>query len=149
MKQVKILVEVAGCFPEKNHNTDMGYDLKAAEDCYIEFGTTKVVNAGFKMALPIEEGYIWEAQIRPRSGMSAKTTMRVANAPGTIDAGYRGTVGVIMQNTGTCKENSYLIRKGDKIAQMVITRSPMVELVQADELDDTERNEKGFGSSGK
>lgn len=149
METVKILLEQEGCMPEKNHDTDMGYDLKAAENVLLKAGTRMIVSAGFKMALPVEKEYIWEAQIRPRSGLSAKTTLRIANTPGTIDAGYRGTVGVIMENIGIEKKDDYHIRKGDKIAQMVITRSPKIILEQVEVLDDTERGEKGFGSSGR
>lgn len=149
METVKILLEVEGCMPEKNHEDDMGYDLKAAENMFIKAGETKVVSAGFKMALPVEEGYVWEAQIRPRSGLSMKKKIRVANAPGTIDTGYRGTVGIILYNCGTESDDAYYVQKGDKIAQMVITRSPKVMLEQVDKLDDTDRGEKGFGSSGK
>lgn len=144
--KVKILVEVEGCKPEKNNLTDIGYDLKAADGYVVNPGQTVIVSAGFKMALPKEENYIWEAQVRPRSGMSAKSGMRVANAPGSIDADYRGTVGVIMHNTG---EDKYYIEKGDKIAQMVITRVPITELEEVEVLDETERGEKGFGSSGR
>ena len=149
MKTVKIMLEENGIMPKKSHEDDMGCDLFAATDYYIRYGETVVVSAGFKMALPVEEDYIWEAQIRPRSGLSLKTKMRVANSPGTVDAGYRGVVGVIIHNVGTSKEDNYSIRKGDKIAQMVITRTPKVVLEQVTELDDTERSEGGFGSTGK
>lgn len=149
MKTVKIMLEENGIMPKKSHEDDMGYDLFAANDYYIRYGETVVVSAGFKMALPVEEDYIWEAQIRPRSGLSLKTKIRVANAPGTVDAGYRGIVGVIIHNAGTSKEDNYSICKGDKIAQMVITRTPKVVLEQVPELDDTERSEGGFGSTGK
>lgn len=146
METVKILLETEGCMPEKNHEDDMGYDLRSAERVFIKSGETQVVSAGFKIALPVEKDYIWEAQIRPRSGMSLKTGIRIANSPGTIDSGYRGTVGIIIHNTD---KNNHVINKGDKIAQMIITRSPKVLFEQVDELNETERNEKGFGSSGK
>ena len=135
--KVKILVEVEGCKPEKNNLTDIGYDLKAADGYIINPGQTVIVSAGFRMALPKEDDY---------SGMSAKSGMRVANAPGSIDADYRGTIGVIMHNTDDVK---YYIDKGDKIAQMVITRVPITELEEVEVLDETERGEKGFGSSGR
>lgn len=149
MKTVKIMLEENGIMPKKSHEDDMGYDLFSADNYYIKYGETAVVSAGFKMALPVEDDYIWEAQIRPRSGLSLKTKIRVANTPGTVDAGYRGTVGVIIHNVGTSKEDNYHICKGDKIAQMVITRTPKVVLEQVIELDNTERNEGGFGSTGK
>ena len=82
--------------------------------------------------------------IRPRSGLSAKTKLRIANAPGTIDAEYRGEIGVIMTNTGNLSQT---INKGDKIAQMVIMPVPMIKWIETDELSDTERGEGGYGST--
>lgn len=126
--------------PTYAHPSDAGADVYADADLWIAPGATLVVPTGIKVAIPA--GY--EIQIRPRSGMSLKTPLRVANAPGTIDSDYRGEVGVIMTNTG---DSMYEIKEGDKIAQMVIAPTPMIEWVETDELDETERNEKGFGSS--
>ena len=117
--------------PEYAHVTDAGADIYAIED---------LVRTGLKVAIPT--GY--EIQIRPRSGMSLKTTMRIANTPGTIDAGYRGEVCVIMENTGNL---TYNISKGDKVAQMVITPVPMINWIETNELDNTDRGEGGFGST--
>jgi dUTP pyrophosphatase len=94
------------------------------------------------MAIP--DGY--ELQIRSRSGLSLKHGIVVANAPGTIDAGYRGEIGVILQNLG---EGPFLIEPGDMIAQCVLAPVIMAEFVQVDSLGSTARGEGGFGSTGQ
>ena len=99
---------------------------------------------GVHIALELPPGY--EAQIRPRSGLALKHDLMLTNSPGTIDAGYRGEVGVIMYNGGTAE---FPIRRGDRIAQMVITALPEVKLVKADSLNDSTRGSGGFGSTGK
>lgn len=127
--------------PFKSHKSDAGFDLISAETGYIAPGQRKLFSAGFKMEL--EEG--WEAQIRPRSGNALKKGLTVLNTPGTIDSGYQGVVGVILYNAG---DNLYTIKKGDKIAQMVIQRVPNVEL-EFTEIDKTsDRGADGFGSTG-
>lgn len=126
--------------PEYAHVTDAGADIYAIEDVAVKPHTTVLIRTGLKVAIPI--GY--EIQIRPRSGMSLKTTMRVANTPGTIDAGYRGEICVIMENTGNL---TYNISKGDKVAQMVIMPVPMINWIETNELDNTDRGEGGFGST--
>ena len=93
------------------------------------------------MELPV--GY--EAQVRPRSGLALKHGITVLNTPGTIDAGYRGEVGVILINAG---ENDFTIARGDRIAQMVIQQLSDVQLVAAEQLSDTSRGAGGFGSTG-
>lgn len=104
-------------------------------------GETRVISAGFKMELP--SGY--EMQIRPRSGNSAKTKLRIANSPGTIDSDFRGNVGVIIDNIG---EYPIIIFHGDRIAQGVIQKVPKVNITQVNDLSETERGENGFGSTG-
>lgn len=126
--------------PEYAHVTDAGADIYAIEDVVVKPHTTVLIKTGLKVAIPT--GY--EIQIRPRSGMSLKTSMRVANAPGTIDAGYRGEVCVIMENTGNL---TYNIAKGDRVAQMFIMPVPMINWIETNELDDTDRGEGGFGST--
>lgn len=126
--------------PEYAHVTDAGADIYAIEDMTVKPHTTVLVKTGLKVAIPT--GY--EIQIRPRSGMSFKTTMRVANTPGTIDAGYRGEVCVIMENTGNL---TYNISKGDRVAQMVIMPVPMINWIETNELDNTDRGEGGIGST--
>ena len=128
--------------PKYQKKGDAGFDLYAVENRIIHTNETKVVKTGLKMAIP--DGY--EVQIRPRSGLSLKTGLRVANSPGTIDSGYRGEVGVIMHNANKYKEE--IVYKGDRIAQGVLKKVPVAEFMEVDELDDTERGEGGFGHTG-
>ena len=94
------------------------------------------------MELPVN----YEAQIRPRSGLALKHNLTLTNSPGTIDAGYRGEVGVIMFNHGP---EEFAVKRGDRIAQMVIAELPQTELILSDELNATDRGTGGFGSTGK
>lgn len=131
--------------PEYAHSTDAGADIFAIEDTEIAAGETKLVGTGIAVAIP--EGY--EIQIRPRSGLSFKTSLRIANATATIDSDYRGEIKVIMTNTGT---TSYTIHKYDKIAQMLIAPTPMIrwhEVETIEELGSTDRGTGGFGSTDK
>ena len=100
-----------------------------------------IIPCGFKMALPI--GY--EAQVRPRSGLAIKHGISMPNTPGTIDADYRGEVGVPIINFGS---EAFTINHGDRFAQMVINKVEIVEFRVVDELPDTARGESGFGSTG-
>lgn len=143
--RVRIKVKDESCIPIKAHDTDAGYDLKAFDNYLINPGQTVIVDTGCAIALPKESAWLWEAQVRPRSGISVKTNMRVSNSPGTIDANYRNYIGVIMQNIGT---TPYRITKGDRIAQLIITKMPKTELVVVNELDETDRGMNGFGSTG-
>lgn len=145
MIEIKIKVENENCIPVKVHDSDAGYDLKANGDYVIESGATMVIDTGCAVELPEDEDWIWEAQVRPRSGMSLKTSVRVANAPGTIDAHYRNNIGVILHNTG---DNKFMVAKGDRIAQLVITKIPKTKLTVANTLSETDRGLNGFGSSG-
>lgn len=152
--------------PQYARAMDAGFDLVAVEDALIAPGQSAKVPTGLAFALP--EGF--ELQVRPRSGISAKTKLRLSNAPGTVDAGYRGEVCVLIDNIhfpsgekGTVcldasekaiavdqevDKHSYLIKKGDRIAQGVIAIVPVAQFDVVDELDDTERGSGGFGSSG-
>ncbi len=100
-----------------------------------------IVKTGLFMALPV--GY--EAQVRPRSGLSAKKGITVLNAPGTIDADYRGEIGVILVNLSN---EDFIINDGERIAQLVITKHERAEWNEVSELDSTERGSGGFGSTG-
>jgi dUTP diphosphatase len=122
-------------------NEDAGMDLHAAEDAVLEPGVPVAVATGLTIEVP--PGY--EAQVRPRSGLALKHAITVANAPGTIDPGYRGEVKVILLNLG---QSSYKIHPGDRIAQMVIARYEAVEWEES-ELNESRRGEGGFGSSGR
>ena len=102
----------------------------------------KLIPTGLSIALP--EGY--EAQVRPRSGLALKKGIGVLNAPGTIDADYRGEIGVILVNLS---QEDFVVNDGERIAQMVVAKHETVEWVAVDELDDTERGAGGFGHTGR
>ena len=119
-----------------------GFDFHAIEDMEIFPRQTVLVKTGLSMEIP--EGY--ELQVRPRSGMSLKTKMRVANSPGTIDSDYRGEICIIMENMGMLGSLPYEIKKGDRVAQGVICPVYQATFIE-DELSDTERGEGGFGST--
>lgn len=128
--------------PNYAHATDAGADICAIKDTIIQPGNTLPVSTGIAVAIP--KGY--EIQVRPRSGLSLKSPLRIANAPGTIDSEYRGEIKVLMTNTG---DTPFVINKGDKIAQLVIAPVPMIKWVLVDELDETSRGTNGFGSTDK
>lgn len=119
---------------------DLCADLES--DLNLMPGERTLIPTGLAMALP--EGY--EAQIRPRSGLALKHGIALVNAPGTIDADYRGEIGVIVINHG---HDPFVIRKGERIAQMVIARFVRAELCEVAELDDTSRGAGGFGHTGR
>lgn len=122
-----------------------GADLRAAvaEDAPLTLkpGDRALVPTGLSIAVP--DG--WEAQVRPRSGLAAKFGVTCVNAPGTIDADYRGEVKVILINHGA---DDFVIRRGDRIAQMVIAPAWQAAFVEAETLDETARGAGGFGSTG-
>jgi dUTP pyrophosphatase len=120
-----------------------GFDFYAIEDVAILPNETKLIKTGIAMEIPV--GY--EVQVRPRSGMSLKTSFRVANAPGTIDADYRGECNVIGHNS----HNHHMldIKKGDRIAQGVLSKVPQADFEVVDELSDTNRGTGGYGSTGQ
>ena len=142
--EVKIKLE-NGCenfCPKKAHPDDAGYDLYSRIDAVLEPLSGMAIPVGFAMELPA--GY--EAQIRPRSGLSAKHHITVTNSPGTVDANFRGEIKVILYNLG---KEPFIIQRGDRIAQMVICKLPEIDLVETTELSQTDRNTNGFGSTGK
>jgi len=120
-----------------------GMDLCAAnrEPICLEPGQVRLVPTGLYVAIP--DGY--EGQVRPRSGLALKHGLTLVNAPGTIDADYRGEVGIIVGNIGA---EPYTIERGSRIAQLVIAPVVQVEIDLVDELDDTHRGEGGFGHTG-
>ena len=128
--------------PAYAHASDAGMDVRSVEDLTIPAGRRALVHTGLVMMLPPDA----EAQVRPRSGLALKHGVTVLNTPGTIDSGYRGEVGVILANFG---EADFEVRKGDKIAQIVVAPVTRPVVVEADEIDDTDRGAGGFGSTGK
>lgn len=127
--------------PGKSHSDDAGFDLRSREGVALEPAHRMMVPTGLFLELP--QG--WEAQVRPRSGLAAKKGITILNSPGTIDAGYRGEVCVILYNTG---DEVFTIARGDRIAQLVIQKLPDVSLVAVDRLNDSHRGDGGFGSTG-
>lgn len=128
-------------FFNRAYDDDAGADLRAASSGILKPLERVIVPCGFAMEL--ERG--WEAQVRPRSGGAIKNGVTVLNTPGTIDAGYRNEVGIIIINLSD-KPFSWVV--GDRIAQMVISQVPEVEFEFAEELSDSDRGLGGFGSSG-
>jgi dUTP pyrophosphatase len=119
-----------------------GMDLRAAEDALLPPGGRAMVATGFAIALP--EGF--EAQVRPRSGLAAKHGVTLLNSPGTIDADYRGEIKVILINHG---REAFAVKRGDRIAQMVVAAVTRVALRETAELARTARGAGGFGSTGR
>lgn len=120
-----------------------GMDIYASveEPLSIKPGETVLIPSGFSIELPV--GY--EAQIRPRSGLAIKNSIGIMNAPGTIDSDYRGEIKVILTNFG---KNDFIVNRGDRIAQMVISRYERIEWEESSNLNTTKRGTGGFGSTG-
>lgn len=127
--------------PEYAHAGDAGMDVRSVDELTIPPGARALVHTGLIIVLPP----MYEAQVRPRSGLALKSGITVLNTPGTIDAGYRGEVGVILANFG---ENEFKVAKGDKIAQIVIQPVVRAEIEETQSIDATDRGEGGFGSTG-
>jgi len=147
---MKIEIKLSeGCdesfIPFKAHFDDAAYDCRSRIDCTIEPGKTAIIGLGFAIGLPQEEDKIWEAQIRPRSGLAAKHQITLGNAVGTVDQGFRNEVGAIVINHGS---KSFEVKRGDRICQMVITSNPITILESVSTLTETERGLNGFGSTG-
>lgn len=135
---------------KSNHNlphyetiASAGMDLRAnlSEDRILKPLERTIVGTGLYIELPI--GY--EAQVRPRSGLAAKKGITVLNAPGTVDADYRGEIGVILVNLSN---EEFTIQNGERIAQLVIAKHERAEWIEVQELSETDRGEGGFGSTG-
>ena len=127
--------------PSYAHPSDAGMDVRSIEDLTLAPGKRALVRTGLVMLLPPS----YEAQVRPRSGLALKNGVTVLNSPGTIDSGYRGEVGVILINLG---DADFTVRKGDKVAQLVIAPVTQPEVVETHEIDETDRGVGGFGSTG-
>jgi dUTP pyrophosphatase len=168
-KEIEIFVEVLDDsidLPTYAHDDDSGMDVRASEDVIINPNETVIIPTGLKVAIP--DGY--EIQVRPRSGVSLKTPLRISNSIGTIDSGYRDEIGVIITNTSdislstdsitSCyfarsiedkgnKQGSYVIHKGDRIAQLILQEVPKMKFTKVTSVKDIGSNRGGgFGSSG-
>jgi dUTP pyrophosphatase len=159
-EKVKIFIEKcrpSAVIPSYSNMDDAGMDIYAAEESSIPPNETRVVPTGLKVAIP--PGY--EIQIRPRSGITLRTPLRIPNSPGTIDSGYRNEIGIIISNTskegtaGCIKaiedkgEGTYVIKRGDRIAQMILCRVPEIVFEETNDVASIGKNRGGgFGSTG-
>lgn len=143
MKSVNIVNKSHHPLPKYSTVCSAGMDLRAnlENPVVLKPFQRALIPTGLFMALP--EGY--EAQVRPRSGLALKHGITVLNTPGTIDADYRGEIGVILVNLG---QDDFVVNDGERIAQMVIAKYEQVELLSVEVLDETERGAGGFGHSG-
>ena len=143
MKSVNIVNKSHHPLPKYSTVCSAGMDLRAnlENPVVLKPFQRALIPTGLFMALP--EGY--EAQVRPRSGLALKHGITVLNTPGTIDADYRGEIGVILINLG---QEDFVVNDGERIAQMVVAKYEQVELLSVDVLDETERGAGGFGHSG-
>lgn len=128
--------------PKYQTDGAVGFDLEAQDEVVIKSGNSALISTGLAFELPF--GY--ELQIRPRSGLALKHSITVLNSPGTIDSDYRGELKVILINHS---KEDFKIRVGDRVAQAVVNRVEIADFVEVDELSKTERDDKGFGSTGK
>lgn len=127
--------------PAYAHPSDAGMDLRSVAELTLGAHSRALVPTGLVVLLPP----LYEAQVRPRSGLALKHGITVLNTPGTIDSGYRGEIGVILFNT---TDSDFVIRKGDRIAQLVIAPVTQPAIEETDCLDETDRGSGGFGSTG-
>jgi dUTP pyrophosphatase len=143
--KVKVINRSDNPLPEYGTAHAAGMDIRAwvqQEQEVIAPGEVKLIHTGLYIELPV--GY--EAQIRPRSGLALKQGVTVLNTPGTIDADYRGEVGIILINHG---KEDFVIRNGERICQMIISKHETAEWEETDSLEETERGTGGFGHTGK
>lgn len=128
--------------PQRAHAGDAGVDLRSTTDVIVEPGRRVLVGTGIAIALPL--GTV--GLIHPRSGLAAKSGLSIVNTPGTIDAGYRGEIKVCLINHDL--ESPIEVRRGDRIAQLLVQRVELVSFVEVESLDETTRGTDGHGSSG-
>jgi len=127
--------------PRQAYPGDAGFDLSACERVTLAPGERALVGTGLAVAIP--EGYA--GFVQPRSGLAARHGIAVVNSPGLVDSGYRGELRVVLLNTDT--RESFTVEPGMRIAQLVVLPLPTVSLLEVDELADSERGVRGFGSS--
>ncbi|MBD5390276.1 dUTP diphosphatase [bacterium] len=144
MIEVKVVNASREALPAYQTPLSAGMDLRAnvTEPLVLQPGQRALVPTGLRIELPA--GY--EAQIRPRSGLAFKHGLTVLNSPGTIDADYRGEIQVLLVNLS---DQAFEIKRGERIAQMVVARHERVQWIETDELSDTERGAGGFGHTGR
>jgi dUTP pyrophosphatase len=127
--------------PQRAYEGDAGLDLAACERVELPPGARAVVGTGLAVAIP--DGYA--GFVQPRSGLAARAGITLVNTPGLVDSGYRGEVRVVLLNTD--REHPFVVEPGMRIAQLVVLAVPEVDPVEVDELPETERGVRGFGSS--
>ena len=128
--------------PAYAHPSDAGMDIRSVADMTVPARGTALVPTGLVVLMPP----LYEAQVRPRSGLALKHGITVLNTPGTIDSGYRGEIGVILFNSS---DVDFQVKKGDRVAQVVIAPVTQPVIEEAQEIDETDRRAGGFGSTGK
>ena len=128
--------------PAYAHPSDAGMDMRSVADMTVPARGRALVPTGLVVLLPP----LYEAQVRPRSGLALKHGITVLNTPGTIDSGYRGEIGVILFNSS---DVDFQVKKGDRVAQVVIAPVTQPVIEEAQEIDETDRGAGGFGSTGK
>jgi len=138
--KVKVVLDEGAYMPERAHTADAGFDLRSrTEECIHPRGSA-FFDTGVRVAIP--EGYV--GFLKSKSGLNVKHDLI---GTGVIDSGYTGTIGVKLYNNSNLRD--YVVKPGDKIIQLVILKLPEVEMLLAEELDDTDRGEGGFGSTGR
>lgn len=135
------LIHPDAVLPSYAHDSDAGMDVRSVDDAVIPAGGRMLIHTGLVANLPLGT----EIQVRPRSGLALKHGVTVLNTPGTVDSGYRGEIGVILANFG---EQDFVVSKGDKIAQFVVATVTQAEVFQVSDVEETDRGEGGFGSTG-
>ena len=140
--QIKLLDEGLPV-PRYQHEGDAGLDLPSRVDYVLEPGERATIPTGIAVAIP--QGYA--GFVLPRSGLASRNGISLVNSPGLVDSGYRGEMAIVMINTD--KREAFHIKRGDRIAQLVIQKVESVVLRQIEELDDTSRGAGGFGSTGQ
>jgi dUTP pyrophosphatase len=143
LRQLRVRrLDPAAALPARAHDDDAGYDLRAIEAATIAPGERAMIATGIAIELPSGHAGL----VLPRSGLAARHGIALVNAPGLIDAGYRGELKVLLLNTD--RETAFEIAAGDRIAQLVVIAVAPTEVVESDALAATARGEGGFGSSG-
>ena len=142
MRDLPVLIVTSGDVPKYAQPGDAGADLRSSQALVIQPGERATVSTGMAIALPA--GYV--GLVHSRSGLAAKNGIMVLNSPGTIDAGYRGEIKVTLLNTD--KSEPFVIKVGDRIAQLLVQQVEQASFIQVEFLPDSNRGDGGFGSTG-